>query len=445
MSKSENNGVDPHALIASHGADTARMFVMFAGPPEESALWSDSGVEGAHRFLKRLWAYAQGLSDVLARSPTPIDWAHAPPAHRVVRRELHLVLKQADYDYRRVQYNTVVSAGMKMLNALEAAPFDATAASIELAREGLSLLLRVLNPVVPHITHALWEDLGYAVKHGDIVEAPWPEVDAAALAQAEIELVLQVNGKLRGKLTVAASADTAAIEAAAIASAPVQRALAESNGAGDVVTTPRVIVVPNRLVNVLRAPKSTRSRFLARVPRPEPHPLEATTVWKEYQKAKEHKAKAVGARRKRLAGIALGVLAVVGIVVAIVALVLRGQGEQSLPSDARARNDFVDAQSVKRSDDEKRLLTRFLARVQAQEAAGGPAPKVTIPKAIELQRSYDDDVAQAQTRYQKQLDAAKADVRIDVRERSIVRKIPPSPRPASRCATPWTSTTPASA
>jgi leucyl-tRNA synthetase len=259
MSKSENNGVDPHALIASHGADTARMFVMFAGPPEESALWSDSGVEGAHRFLKRLWAYAQGLSDALARSPTAIDWAHAPPAHRAVRRELHLVLKQADYDYRRVQYNTVVSAGMKMLNALEAAPFDATAASIELAREGLSLLLRMLNPVVPHITHVLWEDLGYAVRHGDIVDAPWPQVDAAALAQAEIELVLQVNGKLRGKLIVAASADTAAIEAAAIASAAVQRALAESNGSGDgdVVTAARVIVVPNRLVNVVLAPKST--------------------------------------------------------------------------------------------------------------------------------------------------------------------------------------------
>jgi len=119
------------------------------------------------------------------------------------------------------------------------------------------LLLRMLNPVVPHITHVLWEDLGYAVKQGDIVDAPWPQVDAAALAQAEIELVLQVNGKLRGKLTVAASADTAAIEAAAIASAPVQRALAESNGDGDFVTAPRVIVVPHRLVNVVLAPKST--------------------------------------------------------------------------------------------------------------------------------------------------------------------------------------------
>jgi hypothetical protein len=167
-----------------------------------------------------------------------------------------------------------------------------------------------------------------------------------------------------------------------------------------------------------------KSIFGARRLRPEPHPLEATTVWKEYQKAKEHKAKAVGARRKMLAGIALGVLAVVGIVVAIVALVLGRQGEQTLPPDARARSEFVDAQSAKRSDDEKRLLTRFLARVQAQEAAGGPAPKVTIAKAIELQRSYDDDVAQAQTRYRQQLNAAKADVRIDVRERSIVKEDP---------------------
>src|SRR6266436_2476241 len=122
----------------------------------------------------------------------------------------------------------------------------------------------------------------------------------------------------------------------------------------------------------------------ARRSRPEPHPLEATTVWKEYQKAKGHKAKAVGARRKTLAGIALGVLAVVGIVVAIVALVLGRQGEQTLPSDARARSEFVNAQDAKLGDEERRLLTRFLARVQAQEAAGGPAPKVTIVRALEL-------------------------------------------------------------
>ena len=252
MSKSERNGVDPQDLIATYGADTARMFVMFAGPPDESALWADSGVEGAQRFIKRLWAYAQGRAAALALPPAAVDWTRAPESLRTVRRELHLVLKQADYDYRRLQYNTVVSAGMKMLNALESAPADGSSASVELAREGLSLLLRVLNPVVPHVTHALWQDLGYAAQHGDIVDAAWPQVDAAALAQDEIELVLQVNGKLRGKLTVAANADTAAIEAAAIAWMQAQHATAKNWSGGDgALSVERVIVVPNRLVNVV--------------------------------------------------------------------------------------------------------------------------------------------------------------------------------------------------
>ena len=244
MSKSKKNGVDPHDLIAKYGADTARLFVMFAGPPEESALWSDDAVEGAYRFLKRLWAYVQDRAEALSRAPVTIDWLHAPPALRAIRRELHMHLKQADDDYRRVKYNTIVSAGMKMLNALESVVPEATPASIELAREGLSLLLRVLNPVVPHITHALWEQLGYAVKYGDILDAPWPKVDAAALAQDEVELVLQVNGKLRGKLRVAAAADSAAIEKAAVASPEVQK---HANGA----QPRRVVIVPGRLVNVV--------------------------------------------------------------------------------------------------------------------------------------------------------------------------------------------------
>jgi leucyl-tRNA synthetase len=244
MSKSKKNGVDPHELIAKYGADTARLFVMFAGPPEDSALWSDDAVEGAYRFLKRLWAYAQDRAEALARAPVAIDWLHAPPALRAIRREVHVHLKQADDDYRRVKYNTVVSAGMKMLNALEGVAADATPAGIELAREGLSLLLRVLNPVVPHITHALWEQLGYAAQYGDILDAPWPKVDAAALAQEEVELVLQVNGKLRGKLRVAAAADSAAIEKAAVASPEVQK---HANGAAP----RRIVIVPGRLVNVV--------------------------------------------------------------------------------------------------------------------------------------------------------------------------------------------------
>jgi len=147
---------------------------------------------------------------------------------------------------------------MKMLNTLEAAPVDATSASTEFAREGLSLLLRLLNPVVPHITHALWEELGYSAKLGDLVDAPWPKVDASALVQDEIELVLQVNGKLRGKLTVPADADNSAIEAAAMASAPVQKILRASPAVMHKAkaqvgahTSGRVIIVPGRLVNVV--------------------------------------------------------------------------------------------------------------------------------------------------------------------------------------------------
>jgi leucyl-tRNA synthetase len=244
MSKSKKNGVDPNELIARYGADTARLFVMFAGSPEDSALWSDEGVEGQFRFLKRLWAYGQTHGTSLANAPVRIDWARAAPKLRDVRRQLYLHLKQASDDYERVKYNTVVSAGMKMLNALEEIPADGSPGSIELVREGLSLLLRVLNPVAPHITHVLWETLGFAAALGDILDAPWPEVDAAALAQEQIELVLQVNGKLRGKLVVPAGADTAAIQHAAVASPEVQR---HANGAAP----KRIVVVPGRLVNVV--------------------------------------------------------------------------------------------------------------------------------------------------------------------------------------------------
>ncbi len=253
MSKSKLNGVDPQHIIERYGADAARLFVMFASPPEQTMEWSDAGVEGMHRFLRRLWAYAQNRAEALARASTRVDWAHVPANLRAVRRELYLHLKQADNSYQRMQYNTVVSAAMKMLNALEAAPAEATHASAELAREGLSLLLRVLNPAAPHITHLLWEELGYAAHLGDVVDAPWPRVAADALAQESIELVLQINGKLRGKLTVAANADKSAIEAAALASAAVRKVLAEDGAGGQAAASaaPKVIVVPNRLVNVV--------------------------------------------------------------------------------------------------------------------------------------------------------------------------------------------------
>ena len=162
---------------------------------------------------------------------------------KAARREIHVTLKQANYDYERIQYNTVVSAGMKMLNALEAVPADAAGAGA-LAREGLSILLRVLYPVVPHTAWSLWSDLGFAAESGDLLDSPWPQTDPEALVQDEIELMLQVNGKLRGRLTVPAGANAALIEAAARASADVAK-----HAAGAPVK--KVIVVPGRLVNVV--------------------------------------------------------------------------------------------------------------------------------------------------------------------------------------------------
>jgi len=230
MSKSKNNGVDPQALIDQYGADTARLFVMFASPPEQTLEWNDAGVEGAHRFLKRVWAYGVKLGEGAGGSGDA----------KALRREIHLLLKQATYDYERMQYNTVVSACMKMLNELE----RAAAAPRAALEEGFGILLRTLYPACPHLTHALWDRLGYAAALGDLLDAPWPQVDAAALVQDEIELVLQVNGKLRGAVTVPAGADKAAIEAAALASPEVEK-FAEGR------KPKKVIVVPGRLVNVV--------------------------------------------------------------------------------------------------------------------------------------------------------------------------------------------------
>ncbi len=243
MSKSKLNGVDPQEMIDRYGADAARLFVMFASPPEHTIEWSDTGVDGAHRFVKRLWHYAQAQRDAVGAATGRFDWRDAPDAVRTARREIHLALKQADYDYERVQYNTVVSAGMKMLNTLESVAAG-TPGAAALAHEGLSILLRVLYPVVPHTAWVLWNDLGYADAHGDLLNATWPAVDDAALSREEIELVLQVNGKLRGKVVVPATADHAAIEATARQAPEVARY-------GDAAAIRKVIVVPGRLVNVV--------------------------------------------------------------------------------------------------------------------------------------------------------------------------------------------------
>jgi leucyl-tRNA synthetase len=243
MSKSKLNGVDPQDMIDRYGADAARLFVMFAAHPEATLEWSDAGVEGAHRFLRRMWTFGQAHAAVVKATADGYDWNRADASVKAARREIHLTLKQATYDYQRIQYNTVVSAGMKILNAIEAAPADVEGAA-PLVREGASILIRVLYPVVPHVACALWQELGLGATYKSLLDAQWPQVDPAALAQDEIELVLQVNGKLRGKIVVPATADRTAIEAAARASPEVVK-----HAAG--VAVKKVVVVPGRLVNVV--------------------------------------------------------------------------------------------------------------------------------------------------------------------------------------------------
>ena len=242
MSKSKNNVVEPKDIIAKFGADTARVFTMFAGPPDQSAAWSDSGAEGSFRFLRRLWNSAVKLAPKLAGAAASFDGAS--PAAAALRREMHLLLRQITSDFDRLQYNTVISGAMKMLNAIDDAKLEDTPANGAVLKEAFSLLLRALYPAAPHITHVLWADLGFEQQHGGIISAPWPQVDEAALAQDEIELMLQVAGKLRGSFRVPAGADRSAIEAAALGSADFLR-YAEGK------TAKKVVIVPGRLVNVV--------------------------------------------------------------------------------------------------------------------------------------------------------------------------------------------------
>ncbi len=251
MSKSKNNGVDPQALIDQYGADTARLFTMFAAPPEQQLEWSGAGVEGASRFLRRVWSYSMSQAAAIrsiaeSTATLPSDLTEA---EQTLRREVHTILKQANFDYQRRQYNTVVSAAMKMLNTLEPVKLSegkngGQAVRPAVLRECIGILLRMLYPVVPHLTHRLWIEMGYSNQDGLILDAPWPIVDEAALVKTEIDLVLQVNGKLRGAITVAADASKEAIEAAALQSEIALKAL---NGG----SPKKVIVVPGRLVNIV--------------------------------------------------------------------------------------------------------------------------------------------------------------------------------------------------
>jgi leucyl-tRNA synthetase len=233
MSKSKNNGVDPQPLIDRYGADTARLYTMFTAPPEQSLEWSDEGVEGAYRFLRRLWNLARERADDIRSAAEP--GKNLDDALQAARREIHAALKKALFDYERQQFNTVVSACMSMVNVLNRLD-DAN-----VLREGLGIVLRLLAPIAPHISHSLWRELEYGE---DVLHGGMPTVDEDALKQDRIEYVVQVNGRIRGKVRVAADADKAAVEKAALENENAQRFIGDA-------TVRKVIVVPGKLVNIV--------------------------------------------------------------------------------------------------------------------------------------------------------------------------------------------------
>jgi len=232
MSKSKNNGVDPQVLTDRYGADTVRLYTMFTSPPEQSLEWNDEGVEGASRFLKRVWALALDEH----QEGRDLGGVMEPGE---VRHEIHAALKKALFDYERHQFNTVVSGCMTMVNSLH--KLDRGPASGAVMREGLSIMLRLLAPIAPHLSHHLWRELGLG---DDILRAPWPAVDEEALRRDSLEYVVQVNGKVRGKIQVAADADPQTVERAAVDNENVRRFLGEARVC-------KVILVPNKLVNLV--------------------------------------------------------------------------------------------------------------------------------------------------------------------------------------------------
>lgn len=242
MSKSKGNTVDPQSLIDRYGTDTVRLFVMFAAPPEQSLEWSDSGVEGAYRFLKKVWAFAYDMRDSI-KTASPLDLEKLDNAQRDLLRQIYLIIDQIKFDYERLQFNTVVSGCMKLLNVLVKIPELQAAPDTQhaLLREGTRLLLQMLAPITPHIAHQLWIDLQF---EGGLLDASWPTISSSALKTEQIELVVQINGKLRGHITVPTDANKEQIEAIALENSKVQQSITGK-------TVKKIVVVPKRLVNLV--------------------------------------------------------------------------------------------------------------------------------------------------------------------------------------------------
>jgi len=239
MAKSKNNGVDPQSMIDQFGADTCRLFMMFASPPDMSAEWSDSGVEGSHRFLKRVWRLAQ--AHVTQGLPGKLDIAGLNDEQKVIRRAIHQAIKQASHDVgQNHKFNTAIAQVMTLMNVLEKAA-QTTEQDRALIQEGLETVTLLLAPITPHISHELWNRLGHA---DPVIDAGWPVLDESALVQDSLTLVIQVNGKLRGQIEMPAAATREEVEAAARANENVLRFV-------DGLTIRKVIVVPGKLVNIV--------------------------------------------------------------------------------------------------------------------------------------------------------------------------------------------------
>jgi leucyl-tRNA synthetase len=240
MSKSKNNGIDPQIMIDKYGADTVRLFMMFAAPPEQSLEWSDSGVEGAHRFLKRLW---KQVHDHLQHGPAlaALDTDSLTDEQRDLRRKVHeTIAKVSDDIERRQTFNTAIAAVMELSNSIGRF-VDVSDQGRAATREGLLAATQLLSPIVPHITHHLWQQL---TGSSDLLHTPWPQVDAAALTRASLDMVVQVNGKVRAKISVAADADEGVILHTALADENVRKHMADKQ-------LRKKIVVPGKLVNIV--------------------------------------------------------------------------------------------------------------------------------------------------------------------------------------------------
>ncbi len=257
MSKSKGNVVSPETMIQKYGADTVRVFSLFAAPPEQLLEWSDAGVEGAHRFLRRVWLFAQENYGLIRENNKlmntdlvkAINWEQAPTELLDTRRQVHELLRQARHDYARQQFNTVISACMKQMNLLSKMMQDHNIDKDEqqklfvanICREGFSIVLRLLAPIAPHITHHLWRELAYG---DNILNAKWPKVNPDALKSETVELVVQVNGKLRSKINVPSEADEATITKLATTDEKIIPYLEQK-------TLAKTIIVPGKLVNLV--------------------------------------------------------------------------------------------------------------------------------------------------------------------------------------------------